>query len=88
MILKQYILIVTNIVHKSGTDSIDFIIPNRLNMHIEFIAFQPPINMCYHLIMSRFYFIRHADAYDIETGVQLDDYSLNNYGRIQALQLS
>lgn len=37
--------------------------------------------------MTRLYFIRHADAYD-ETGVQLDDYSLNNYGKLQALQLA
>ncbi len=38
--------------------------------------------------MSRFYFIRHADAYDTETGIQLDSYSLNNFGRVQALQLA
>jgi broad specificity phosphatase PhoE len=38
--------------------------------------------------MPRLYFIRHADAYDYETGMQLVDYSLNNNGRIQALQLA
>lgn len=37
--------------------------------------------------MTRFYFIRHADAYD-QNGIQLDDYALNNYGRLQALQLA
>lgn len=37
--------------------------------------------------MARFYFIRHGDAYDVD-GLQLDDYSLNNNGRIQALQLA
>lgn len=37
--------------------------------------------------MTRLYFIRHADAYD-ENGIQLDNYSLNNYGKLQALQLA
>lgn len=37
--------------------------------------------------MTRLYFIRHADAYD-ENGLQLDSYSLNNYGKLQALQLA
>jgi probable phosphoglycerate mutase len=37
--------------------------------------------------MARFYFIRHGDAYD-ENGLQLDDYHLNNHGRVQALQLA
>lgn len=38
--------------------------------------------------MTRFYFVRHADAYDLETGLQLESYPLNNFGRVQALQLS
>lgn len=38
-------------------------------------------------MMTRLYFVRHADAYD-EEGIQLDAYSLNNFGRIQALQLA
>ena len=37
--------------------------------------------------MSRFYFVRHGDAYD-EMGIQLEDYPLNNNGRIQTLQLA
>ncbi len=37
--------------------------------------------------MTRLYLIRHADAYD-ENGIQLDDYSLNNFGKLQALQLA
>ena len=37
--------------------------------------------------MIRFYFIRHADAYD-EMGLQLDHYPLNNYGKVQAIQLA
>lgn len=37
--------------------------------------------------MARFYFVRHGDAYD-EMGIQLEDYALNNNGRIQALQLA
>lgn len=37
--------------------------------------------------MSRFYFVRHGDAYD-EMGLQLEHYPLNNNGRIQALQLA
>ncbi len=37
--------------------------------------------------MTRLYFVRHADAYD-ENGIQLDDYSLNNLGKLQALQLA
>lgn len=37
--------------------------------------------------MSRFYFIRHADAYD-QNNVQLEDSSLSNAGKIQALQLA
>lgn len=37
--------------------------------------------------MTRLYLIRHADAYD-ENGIQLQDYHLNNYGKIQALQLA
>lgn len=37
--------------------------------------------------MTRFYFIRHADAYDTN-GIQLDEYPLNNFGRLQALQLA
>ena len=37
--------------------------------------------------MTRLYLIRHADAYD-EMGVQLNSYPLNNYGKVQALQLA
>jgi broad specificity phosphatase PhoE len=37
--------------------------------------------------MTRLFFVRHADAYD-ENGIQLDDYSLNNFGKLQALQLA
>ncbi len=37
--------------------------------------------------MTRLYFIRHGDAYD-EQGLQLENYPLNNFGRIQALQLA
>ena len=37
--------------------------------------------------MLRFYLIRHADAYD-ENGMQIESSKLNNYGKIQALQLS
>lgn len=37
--------------------------------------------------MTRLIFIRHADATD-ELGNQLDEYSLNNEGRVQALQLA
>ena len=38
--------------------------------------------------MTRLYFVRHADAYDLETGLQLESYPLNNFGRVQALQLA
>lgn len=37
--------------------------------------------------MIRFYFVRHADAYD-ELGLQLEHYPLNNYGKVQAIQLA
>lgn len=37
--------------------------------------------------MIRLYLVRHADAYD-EMGIQLENSPLNNYGRIQALQLA
>lgn len=37
--------------------------------------------------MTRLFLIRHADAYD-EEGIQLPDYHLNNFGKIQALQLA
>lgn len=37
--------------------------------------------------MTRIYLIRHADAYDAD-GIQLDNYPLNNQGKVQALQLA
>jgi len=37
--------------------------------------------------MTRLYFIRHGDAYD-EMGEQKDSSSLNNFGKVQALQLA
>ena len=37
--------------------------------------------------MTRLYFVRHADAYD-ELGVQLEESPLNNFGKIQSLQLA
>lgn len=37
--------------------------------------------------MARLYYIRHADAYDL-AGLQLDNYSLNPAGVIQAKQLA
>lgn len=37
--------------------------------------------------MTRIYLVRHADAYGLD-GLQLDDYPLNNQGKIQALQLA
>lgn len=37
--------------------------------------------------MPRLYFVRHGDAYDDE-GLQFDDSPLNNYGKVQALQLA
>lgn len=37
--------------------------------------------------MTRLFFIRHADAYD-EKGIQDDEFPLNNFGRVQALQLA
>jgi len=37
--------------------------------------------------MTRLFLIRHGDAYDLE-GVQLEDHPLNNFGKIQALQLA
>ncbi|PJC23732.1 hypothetical protein CO058_01895 [candidate division WWE3 bacterium CG_4_9_14_0_2_um_filter_35_11] len=48
-----------------------------------------PIGMGYYILfsMTRIYLIRHADAYD-EEGVQLNDYHLNNFGKVQALQLA
>lgn len=48
-----------------------------------------PIGMGYYIlfIMTRLYLIRHADAYD-ENGIQLHDYHLNNFGKVQALQLA
>ncbi len=38
--------------------------------------------------MTRFYFVRHGDAYNVDTGLQLENYPLNNYGKVQALQLA
>lgn len=35
----------------------------------------------------RFYLVRHGDAYN-EEGIQLDDFPLNNYGKVQSLQLA
>jgi len=48
-----------------------------------------PIGTRYYIlfIMTRLYLIRHADAYD-ENGIQLQGYPLNNFGKIQALQLA
>jgi len=43
--------------------------------------------VCYHFYMTRLYFIRHADAYN-ELGVQIEDSPLNNFGKIQSLQLA
>jgi len=37
--------------------------------------------------MARFYFVRHGDAYD-ENFIQLDNYSLNKWGVVQARQLA
>ncbi|OGC51629.1 hypothetical protein A2982_01985 [candidate division WWE3 bacterium RIFCSPLOWO2_01_FULL_39_13] len=37
--------------------------------------------------MTRLFLIRHGDAYD-EEGLQVDDSPLNNFGKIQALQLA
>lgn len=37
--------------------------------------------------MTRFYLVRHGDAYD-QDGIQLENYPLNNQGKIQALQLA
>ncbi|MDQ5981374.1 MAG: alpha-ribazole phosphatase [Patescibacteria group bacterium] len=37
--------------------------------------------------MTRIYLVRHGDAYGLD-GLQLDNYPLNNQGKIQALQLA
>lgn len=37
--------------------------------------------------MIRLYFIRHADAYN-ESGIQEESFPLNNYGKVQAIQLA
>lgn len=37
--------------------------------------------------MSRYYLVRHGDAYN-DDGVQFEDFPLNNFGRLQALQLA